>query len=305
MIASDYSRIASAIEYLGEHKEEQPPLADVARAVGLSEFHFQRLFRRWAGISPKRFLQFLTAQHAQSLLRDGVNVLDAAYETGLSGPGRLHDLMVNVYAATPGELRNGGSGVTIRYGTHASPFGQCLIAATDRGVCWLAFVEQGSVDGELARLRRSWPSATLRHDPKATAPLAGKAFNRGRGPLTLDLKGTNFQLRVWEALLRIPPAAVCCYEEVASAIGRPEAARAVASAVARNPVGFLIPCHRVIQKTGALGGYRWGTARKQAMLAWESARASQVSQRPAIAAAHFSRSRRSSSLNAFGCALST
>ncbi len=272
MRPSDYSRIEKAIHHLENDFRRQPSLEDMARTAGLSEFHFQRLFTRWAGISPKRFLQFLTAEYVRRLLRESPNVLDAAYGAGLSGPGRLHDLVVNVYAATPGELGSGGEGLTVRYGTHPSPFGECLVAVTARGICGLSFLSAGGGE-EVEELRRRWPRAAFREDPRATKAIADRVFDpsrwRGASPLTVFVRGTNFQVKVWEALVRIPPGCALSYEDVAAGAGAPGAARAVGSAVARNPVAFLIPCHRVIRKTGAFGDYRWGAARKKAILAWE------------------------------------
>jgi AraC family transcriptional regulator, regulatory protein of adaptative response / methylated-DNA-[protein]-cysteine methyltransferase len=284
MIEADYLRVEKAIRFLEENAREQPPLEEVARRVGMSEYHFQRVFRRWAGVSPKRFLQFLTAGHARRLLEDSWPVLDAALEVGLSGPGRLHDLMVVVDAMTPGEVRRRGEGLTIRYGSHPTPFGDCLLALTDRGVCDLGF--PGAEDGDpVAALRARWPLARLEERPEATAPVAERIFARGAAPgtppLPLLLVGTNFQIRVWEALLRIPAGEVTSYERLAAGIGAPTAARAVGSAVGRNPVAYLIPCHRVIRGTGVFGEYRWGSARKKAMLGWEAAR-----RESAAAAAH-------------------
>jgi AraC family transcriptional regulator of adaptative response/methylated-DNA-[protein]-cysteine methyltransferase len=271
MADSDYERVEKAIEFLDTHFREQPSLARVARAVGLSEFHFQRLFRRWAGVSPKRFVQYLTAAHARALLLQTKNVLEAAHGAGLSGGGRLHDLMVTVHAATPGDIQSGGRGLVIRYGTHATSFGDCFCAITDRGVCAIEFV--ASSKQALRRLRGQWPNAELRHAPRETAAVAARLHRRPGttcAPLTVYLKGTNFQVRVWEALLHIAPGKLTTYEMVAKRIGKPHAVRAVANAVASNPVALLIPCHRVIRKSGALGGYRWGIARKQALIGWES-----------------------------------
>lgn len=270
MATSDYQRIERAIEFLRAHFREQPSLARVAKAVGLSEFHFQRLFRRWAGVSPKRFVQYLTAAHARTLLQQSSNVLDAAHSAGLSGGGRLHDLMVSIHAARPGEIRTGGRGLVIRYGTNATPFGECFCAVTDKGICALEFVT--TRDRPLARLRTEWPHAKFQHAPKATAKIAKRLSQLGaKTPLSVFVKGTNFQIRVWEALLRIAPGELAAYDDIARAIGKPAAVRAVASAVARNPVALLIPCHRVIRKSGALGGYRWGETRKQALIGWELA----------------------------------
>lgn len=269
----DYVRVAKAIRYLEENFRRQPELAEVAAAVGISEYHFQRLFRRWAGVSPKRFLQFLTADYARELLRHSATVLDAAFEAGLSGPGRLHDLLVSVDAVTPGETRRRGAGLTLRHGVHPTPFGPCLLAASDRGVCALTFVEPGGERGAVEQLAQRWENARLVADSTTTAPLVERIFAGGEGePLTLHLRGTNFQIRVWEALLRIPEGAVATYGRVAGEVGEPAAVRAVGTAVGRNPVAFLIPCHRVIRGTGAFGGYAWGLTRKRAMLGWEAAR---------------------------------
>lgn len=268
---TDYDVIAAAIAYLETHYAEQPELGDVARHVHLSESHFQRLFRRWAGISPKRFLQFLTAEHARRLLADSATVLDASYAVGLSGGGRLHDLMVNVHAATPGEIKSGGAGITIEYGEHDSPFGRVFVAQTARGVCALAFADDTDAQRPLRELQSRWPNADLREDIAATRAAAQAAFQANGERLTLFLKGTNFQIRVWEALLRVPPGSAVTYEDIAQHIGRPTALRAVGAAVGRNPLAFIIPCHRVLRKSGAFGGYHWGATRKKAILARESA----------------------------------
>lgn len=274
--SEDYSRIERAILFLDRQFPERPSLPEIASSVHLSPFHFQRLFRRWAGLSPKRFLQFLTADHAKRALENSPSLLEAAYAAGLSSPGRLHDLLVSVEAVTPGEFKRKGAGLEIAYGFHPTPFGECLLAATARGVCGLAFVVGGSRSATLADLRRRWTGARLEEKPAATRPFAERIFPPGlpkpARPLPLYLKGTNFQIKVWEALLRIPPGSVTSYQELAARLHRPHAARAVGNAVARNPVAFLIPCHRVIRKMGALGGYHWGPARKKTMLAWEAAR---------------------------------
>lgn len=279
MATSDAARIESAIRYLESRVHEQPSLGETAAAVGLSDHHFQRLFRRWAGVSPKRFLQFITAAHARRLLDGSRSVMDAAWAAGLSGPGRLHALTVNVHALTPGELQRQGSGVTVRYGRHQSPFGEYLLAVTDRGVCGLGFIGDAGREGTLEDLRRHWPRATVQHDPSATRGTAERIFAPGAAlTAALDLRGTNFQVRVWEALLRIPEGAVVSYGDLARAVGVPGGARAVGGAVGKNPVAYLIPCHRVIRSTGAFGGYRWGGARKRAMLGWEAARTDSAEQ---------------------------
>jgi len=270
---TDYERIERAIHYLEANYQEQPNLKALARGAGLSEFHFQRLFRRWAGVSPKRFVQYLTVGHATRLLRASRSSLEAAHEAGLSGGGRLHDLLVTIHAVTPGEHKRAGAGLTIQYGFHPSPFGACLIGATSRGVCHLGFLVTQDRRVALAELAAEWPLAHIEEAPHVTATLARRLFKRinaGAPRIELHLRGTNFQIKVWEALLRIPPGGVVSYDDLARRIRTPRAVRAVANAVAHNPVAFLIPCHRVIRKSGALGGYRWGETRKKALLAWEA-----------------------------------
>lgn len=267
----NYQRIGRAIHWLADHYLEQPSLGRVAEEVGLSEFHFQRLFSGWVGVSPKKFLQYLTLTHAKERLAACDSVLDAAYDAGLSGPGRLHDLFVAHEAVTPGEWKAMGEGLTLRYGWHESPFGDCLIVATGRGVCGLGFALPEGREATEADLLACWDQARLVEDAQATASYARLAFGREGGTLPLVLRGTPFQLKVWEALMRIPPGAVVSYEKLAAHIGKPTAARAVAGAVALNPVSWLVPCHRVIRGTGAITGYRWGPSRKRAILAWEAA----------------------------------
>jgi AraC family transcriptional regulator of adaptative response/methylated-DNA-[protein]-cysteine methyltransferase len=267
----NYRRIEQAIRWLAEHYQEQPNLSRVAEEVGLSEFHFQRLFSDWAGVSPKKFLQYLTLSHAKERLSACDSVLDAAYDAGLSGPSRLHDLFVAHESVTPGEWKAMGEGLTLRYGWHDSPFGDCLIVATERGVCGLGFARPEGREATEEDLLSCWDQARLVADAAATASHARLAFGGDGGTLRLVLRGTPFQLKVWEALLRIPPGAVVSYERLAAHLGRPGAARAVAGAVALNPVSWLVPCHRVIRGTGMITGYRWGPSRKRAMLAWESA----------------------------------
>jgi len=272
--ARDYDRVARAIEYLRIHANRQPDLVEVARHMHLSEHHFQRLFTRWAGVSPKRFLQYLTVESAKARLAASANVLDLAGSVGLSGPGRLHDLFVTMEAASPGEFRAGGAGLAIRYGVHDSPFGPALIATSARGVCGLHFA-QGRLD-HTALLTRDWPRAKLIKDHAATAPIAERIFSplafQTGAPLALLVKGSNFQLRVWRALLALPFGAVATYGNIAERIGKPSAARAVGNAIGANPVAWLIPCHRVIRESGELSRYRWGADRKAAMLGWEAAR---------------------------------
>lgn len=274
----DFERIARAIAYLRRNAARQPELTDVARHLNLSEHHFQRLFTRWAGVSPKRFLQFLTVEHAKSRLALNTRLLDVAGDVGLSGPGRLHDLFITLEALSPGEFKAGGAGLTIRFGAHASPFGECVIATTDRGICGLQFTD-GSADPASA-LRRDWPNADFLRDDAATATLAQRIFeplaSRRGEPLAVAVKGTNFQLQVWRALLALPLGTVASYGGIARAIGRPGAARAAGAAIGANPVAWLIPCHRVIRDTGAISGYRWGPDRKAAMLGWEAAHVTAV-----------------------------
>lgn len=271
-MTSDYDRIETAIRFIEDNAAEQPSLEEVAAAVDLSPFHFQRLFRRWAGISPKRFLQFVTVEHAKELLSSSTSVMETAFEVGLSGPARLHDHFVALEAVTPGEYKSGGAGVEIRYGLHDSPFGTAFLAATERGICGLRFVDGDSAES-IDWLGRLWPGARLVEDGKGTREIARHVFDRDparHGPVRLLVKGTNFQVSVWKALLRIPPGRLVAYEQIAQAIGRPSASRAVGSAVGANRISYLIPCHRVIRNSGALGGYAWGLPRKRAMIGWES-----------------------------------
>ncbi len=266
---SDFERAKRAIIFIAENADRQPTLTDVAAHVGLSPHHFQRLFARWAGVSPKRFLQHLTAARAKVLLRESRTVLDTAFAVGLSSTSRLHDLLVTTEAVTPGEFASFGDGVRLRYGIHETPFGGCLIAATDRGVCALRFVDEGTADVALDELHREWINASLIRESTLTADLAARIFERQvvpGDPLHVLLRGTNFQLRVWEGLLRVPEGCLVSYGDLARRIGVPRASRAVASAVGANPVAYLIPCHRVLRSSGALGGYRWGIDRKLVML---------------------------------------
>lgn len=269
----DYQRIESAIRYLETNYQHQPSLGEIAASLNMSEYHFQRMFTRWVGISPKRFLQYLTKEHAKELLSKSTNLLDVTYETGLSGPGRLHDLFITCEGVTPGEYKNRGEGLTIEFGLHATQFGECLLARTERGICNLIFIQEGDRGAALAILKKDWNNATLEENPSKTSPLMGQILelsaSGSTSQLSLYLRGTNFQIKVWEALLRIPPGSVVAYEDIANYIGRPTAARAVSNAVANNPIPFLIPCHRVIRKEGVFGGYRYGSARKKAMLGWE------------------------------------
>jgi len=272
-LSEDYLRIEQAIQYLEKHANTQPELSEVANATGLSEYHFQRIFSRWAGISPKRFLQFLTKESAKDLLMQSENLLDTTYGVGLSSLGRLHDLFVTTEAVTPGQYKSGGAGLTIRYGLHATPFGKALIGTTERGICHFGFVSDSEGDA-IDALYANWQQAKMIEDHNTTAPLVEPIFDLGKRvktPLHLHLRGTNFQLKVWEALLRIPPGAVTSYQGLAEQAGRPGANRAVGTALGRNPIAVLIPCHRVIRKLGEFGNYRYGVARKKALLGWEAA----------------------------------
>ena len=272
----DYQRIEQAILYLEKNAHSQPELSEIANAAGLSEFHFQRLFTRWAGISPKRFLQFLTKENAKELLDRSENLLDTTLQVGLSSLGRLHDLFVTTEAVTPGEYKSRGAGLTIRYGLHATPFGKCLIGVTERGICQLGFIQSSEGDA-LDEMVENWKQARMIEDHNATAPLIAPIFDldrRGETALHLHLRGTNFQIKVWEALMHITPGSVTTYEQIAKKIGRPGAARAVGNAVSHNPIAVLIPCHRVIRKLGEFGNYRYGTARKKALLVRELAASS-------------------------------
>lgn len=265
-----YTLIDQAIRYIEANARQQPELKEIASAVGMSEYHFQRIFTRWAGISPKRFMQFLTKEHAKELLDKSENLLDATHQVGLSSLGRLHDLFINTEAVTPGEYKTHGAGLTIRYGIHPTPFGKCLIATTERGICHLGFVEGGE-GTSIDHLADHWKQAVMIEDYRATAPLVTRIFSSGMPdtPLKLHLRGTNFQIKVWEALLNIPAGAVTTYEHIAAQIGRPKAVRAVGTAVGDNPIAYLIPCHRVIRKSGEFGNYMYGSARKKAILVKE------------------------------------
>jgi len=272
--AQDYQRIERALCYLEENYRDQPDLENLAAAIGLSPFHFHRLFSRWVGTTPKRFLQFVTVEYAKERLHSTENVLEAAWDVGLSGGGRLHDLMVTVEAVTPGEYKRHGADLTIRYGIHPTPFGECLLGLTERGLCALEFLSERSAEETCRGLAERWPGANLVQSPEETAPFLEKLFPKPgaapRGPFTLHIKGTNFQLQVWQALLRIPAGALTTYGAIARHLGKPGAPRAVGQAVGWNPISYVIPCHRVISSTTGLGGYRWGLPRKQAILGWEA-----------------------------------
>jgi len=266
----NHQRIAAAIGFILDHYQDQPRLADIAKHVGLSSWHFNRLFRSWAGVTPKQLVQFLSLRAAKKSLDQHASILSASLNAGLSGPGRLHDLFVTIEAMTPGEYKNGGAGLVLDYGFSASPFGDVLLAGTRRGLSHLSFVDRGS-DEAIAELSKAWPNATLERNEQGMSALAGQIFSGREKALQLRLKGTNFQLQVWQALLKIPSGNQTSYSDLARTIGRPNSHRAVANAVGRNPVAWLIPCHRVLRASGALGDYRWGVDRKAEILTWELA----------------------------------
>lgn len=272
---SDYDRIAEAISFIVSQVDNQPSLQEIARHLHLSPFHFQRLFCRWAGVTPKRFLQVLTLERAKTLLREAKPLLEVSESLGLSSGSRLYDHFVHLEAVTPGEYKSGGAGLTIEYASHETPFGQAFIATTQKGVCNFAFLEPSGIDEHVLELCKTWPHAKLQENRQRTLAIVNTMFSSQKKPvrpLSLNVSGTNFQISVWKALLRIAPAAVTSYSEVAAAIGRPNSARVVGLAIGANPVALLIPCHRVIRQDGRLGGYHWGEGRKHAIHAWESAR---------------------------------
>ena len=275
--AEDYDQIAQAIAYIRDNAGQQPSLEQIASHTGLSPWHFQRKFKAWVGITPKRFLEFLTVQHAKELLDKSASVLDAALDLGLSGPGRLHEQFVSIEAVTPGQYKHLGNGLKIYYGVHASPFGLMLLAVTGRGICELAFGSVERLDHEAKDMQRRWPAAQITHDPQRTAPTADKLFNPGsrtqKMEFQLFVKGTNFQVNVWRALLKVPEGSLVSYRQLAQMSGKPSAIRATASAIGANPVSYLIPCHRILRTSGEMGGYHWGIERKRALIAWDSARA--------------------------------
>ena len=274
--ASDYESVRRIIAFISERWRDQPSLEAMAAHAGLSTTHVHHLFRRWCGLTPKAFLQAITLDNAKALLADSASVLDATYEVGLSGPSRLHDLFVTHEAMTPGDFKSGGAGVTMSFGFHPSPFGEAILVATERGLAGLGFVDDGDREAALADMRRRWPKAEYAEDVAATAPLAHRIFDplswHSEQPLRVVLIGTDFEVRVWQTLLRIPLGRATTYSEIASRVGKPSAARAVGAAVGKNPISFVVPCHRVLGRSGALTGYHWGLTRKQAILGWEAGR---------------------------------
>jgi len=288
MDTRDFQRIEASIQFIEAHYREEPSLGEIAASAGLSPFHFERLFKRWAGTTPKRFVQCLRVEHAKSLLEHSKSLLDVCWDTGLSGPSRLHDLFCSLEAVTPGEYKSGGEGLEIRHGFYATPFGDCLIGTTRRGLCHFAFCgamarstdESGATRRAdraraLATLHGQWPHARLEPDGGASGARIAQLFERSPStppdPFHLLVRGTNFQIQVWRALISIPPGCAVSYQDVARRVGRSDAVRAVAGAIAANSIAYLIPCHRVLRASGALSGYRWGSERKRALLAWESA----------------------------------
>lgn len=270
----DYQTVRRVIEIISSEWRDQPQLEDLAREAGMKPAHLQKVFTRWAGLSPKAFLQAVTLDHAKRLLAQDAPILDASLELGLSGPGRLHDLFVTHEAMSPGEYKARGAGLSMRYGFHDCPFGRALVMITERGMAGLAFCDPGGEKEALADMQARWPEAKYAEDAAATAPYARRAFERqswrSEEPLRVVLIGTDFEIRVWEGLLNIPLGSATTYSSLARSIGRPDAPRAVGRAVGRNPVSFVVPCHRVVGKSGALTGYHWGLTRKRAMLGWEA-----------------------------------
>jgi AraC family transcriptional regulator of adaptative response/methylated-DNA-[protein]-cysteine methyltransferase len=273
---NDYARIRAALEFIGAQAKRQPSIEEIAAHVGLSPSHLHHLFQRWAGLTPKAFLQAVTIDHARRLLRDNASLLEASLELGLSGPSRLHDLFVTQDMMTPGEFKTGGAGLTFSYGFHPSPFGEAIAVVAPRGLAGMGFVDEAGREAALADMQRRWPKAAFHEDAAATAPYVRRAFDpahwRADQPLRIVLIGSDFEVQVWRALLKVPLGAATTYSDVASEIGRPGAARAVGAAVGRNPISFVVPCHRVIGRSGALTGYHWGVVRKQAIIGWEAGR---------------------------------
>ena len=270
----DYATVREVIAYLSQNWRDQPPLEEIAGHIGMEPTRLHKLFSRWAGLSPKAFLQAITLDHARAMLENSATVLDTAYEVGLSGPSRLHDLFVTHEAVTPGDYRSRGEGLTIRYGFHPSPFGTALIMATDRGLAGLGFADPGNERSALADMESRWPRAECVEDSAFTAQLAARVFDPAKWtpdtPLRVVMIGTDFEIRVWESLLKIPFGQATTYSDIARHLKKPKAARAVGAAVGRNPISFVVPCHRVLGKAGGLTGYHWGLTRKQAILGWEA-----------------------------------
>jgi AraC family transcriptional regulator of adaptative response/methylated-DNA-[protein]-cysteine methyltransferase len=274
--ADDYAVVRRAIAFISEHWRAQPEIDEIAAAAGTTTADLHHVFRRWAGLTPKAFLQAITLDNARRLLRSSASVLDAAYEVGLSGPGRLHDLFVTHEAMSPGEWKSGGEGLSVAYGFHPSPFGSALVMTTERGLAGLAFADPGEEDAALDDMRGRWTKARYAEDKERTGAIARRIFDptlwRPERPLRVVLIGTDFEVRVWETLLGIPMGRATTYSDIAAKLGKPKASRAVGAAVGKNPVSFVVPCHRVMGKSGDLTGYHWGITRKRAMLGWEAGR---------------------------------
>lgn len=272
---SDYERIAKAISFICDHMSHQPSLEEISAYLHMSPFHFQRLFCRWAGVTPKKFLQILTVERAKQLLSESKPLLEVSDAVGLSSGSRLYDHFIHLEAVTPGEYKNGGTGITIEHGIHSTPFGNVFIAKTQKGICKLAFLNNNDTQIHLNELHKKWPNASMHENIEDTLGIIESMFSghiKLDRPLSMHVSGTNFQINVWKALLEIPPGTITSYSHIASTIGKPRAARAVGTAIGANPVAFLIPCHRVIQQSGKIGGYHWGETRKHAIHAWESAK---------------------------------
>ncbi|MBF0286630.1 MAG: methylated-DNA--[protein]-cysteine S-methyltransferase [SAR324 cluster bacterium] len=271
----DYKRVEQAIEYMENHFQDQPNLDEIASSVYLSKYHFHRLFKRWAGVTPAQFLQYLTMLYTKQRLKASQSVLDASLDAGLSSTSRLHDLYVTFEGITPGEYKNQGEGMDVDYGFHPTPFGDVLLAATKRGICALRFVPTSNKYGLLDDLKKEWPHANFLESSSKTKSIVQSLFAAmtlgEKNEFHLFLKGTNFQIQVWQALLRIPASSMVTYQDVASSMSLPTATRAVANAIGKNPVAYIIPCHRVITKSGQTHKYRWGATRKKAILGWEAA----------------------------------
>lgn len=271
---TNYNRIATAIEFIRNNFKQQPSLEQIAKEVHLSSFHFQKLFLDWAGVSPKNFLQYISINYAKKLLKDKqTNLFDTAYRTGLSGTGRLHDLFIKIEGMTPGEYKNGGKNLTINYNFFKSPFGNIIVASTQKGICYMAFFD--NKQNAITKLKKYFPNSHFKQDTDPFQKNALSIFNHDWSKINqikLHLKGTDFQLKVWEALLKIPAGKLSTYGNIAKTIKKPDASRTVGTAIGKNPIAFLIPCHRVIQSTGKIGGYMWGSARKTAIIGWEAAK---------------------------------
>ncbi len=278
--SEDFKRIAKAIKFIEENFITQPSLDQMAQSVHLSKYHFDRLFKRWAGVSPVQFMQFLTLDYTKRRLFESKSLLETALEAGLSGPGRLHDLFITFEAMTPGEFKNKGRGLKILYGFCNSPFGECLLATTPRGICYLGFFDSGEHSEALAQLLHTWPGSEFVESQAAVGRIVNDIFKTdkkmGSRPFNLQIKGTNFQINVWRALLSIPEGCVVSYQDIASLIGYPKGMRAVANAIAINPVAYLIPCHRVIAKSGKIHRYHWGSSRKKAIIGWEASKGEHI-----------------------------